>query len=89
MGAFMENEYCNFLKELLDKNYKYEDIPALLGFIEDFIDKIDDEDNEEYDEIINDLVILSNRIEDWRIEKVDDFDTQLNDYLSNQISYFE
>lgn len=85
----MENEYCNFLKELLDKNYKYEDIPTLLGFIEDFIDKIDDEDNEEYDEIINDLVILSNRIEDWRIEKVDDFDTQLNDYLSNQISYFE
>ena len=85
----MRDRYCEFLKELLEKEYGYEDISMILDSIEEFEDELNDEDDEVND-IINDLSVLRNKLENWQLEQdVSDFNYKLKECLLSEISYFE
>lgn len=86
----MRDRYCEFLKVLAEKEYEYEDVSALLDSIEEFEDELNDEYGEdEVDEIISDLSVLRNKIENWQIESVADFNDKLKDHLLSELEHFE
>ncbi len=86
----MRSRYCDFLKELSEKEYGYDDISVLLDFIEDFEDEINDKyDEDEVDEVISDLSVLRIKLENWQIDKMVNFNDELKSYLLNEITHFE
>lgn len=86
----MRDRYCEFLKELAEKEYDFNDISTLLESIEEFEDELSDKyDEDEVDDIINDLSVLRIKLENWQIETETNFNDELKNYLLNEIAHFK